>query len=331
MLELGGSSEDEAAVVRRIRTLSEVLWEGHASIPDVNRWLGNFTGKTEDYSAEEEQRHAVHLLSHFTYFGLREVRELLTALYRDLFRYEIIQSIRTAADDTTDATLLRSEYEKHLACTRFLGVGRPAESGTHLLYYFRQDNNLSNDLFPSPYQLLSETEDAGRTLIADATVERIVFIDDVLGTGAQAVQHNLDFIQHLLRAAKRSERKIEIWYLTLFAKSEGLEAVRGLGFDHVKAVHELQPSQLVFSDESHVYANPPAGITRDAGRQIAERYGADVAPGNGFGYGEGQLMLGLHHNVPDHTLPIFWVNESVKESVVRWEPMFRRYPKQLGE
>lgn len=326
MLELGGTDEDEAAVLRRIRVLSEVLWEGHGSVPDVNRWLQNFTGKTEHYSAEEEQRHAVHLLSHFTYFGLREVRELLKALYRDLFRYDIIQSIRASAADTTDATLLRREYDERLARTRFLGVGRPAESGTHLLYYFRQDNRLSNDLFPSPYQLLADTDDEGNPLLADATVERIVFIDDVLGTGSQAVQHNLDFIQHLRAAAQRSDRKIEIWYLTLFAKSEGLDAVRALGFDRVKAVHELHPSQLVFSDESHVYARPPAGITRDAGRDIAERYGVEVAPGNFFGFGDGQLMLGLHHNVPDHTLPIFWVNESV----VRWEPMFRRYPKQLG-
>lgn len=325
MIELGGADESDAAVRRRIKVLSDVLWEGNGTAPDVNRWLENFDGRTDGLTVECEQRNAVHMLSHFTYFGLTEVRELLVALYRDLFRYEVIQQIRTDAGGTADASALRAEYDKHLARTRFLGVGSPAESGTHLLYYFRQDNDLNNTLFPSPYQLLTST--SRRARIADKTVNRIVFIDDVLGTGVQAVKHNVDFVKHVRAAAKRDKLPIEIWYLTLFAKPGGLDKVRSLGFDRVAAVHELHRSQLVFSDESHVYADPPEGVDRETGRRVAERYGAEVAPGNALGYGDGQLLLGLHHNVPDHTLPIFWSDDEV----TRWEPVFRRYTKQLGE
>jgi len=327
MLEVGGADEDEASVRRRIKTLSELLWEGHGTAPDVNRWLRLFTGKTVDHSAAVEQLHAAHLLSHFTYFGLREVRELLTAMYRDLFRYEMIQRIRADSGGNSDAGFLQTEYAAQLERTRFLGVGNPSESGTHLLYYFRQDNGLDPSLFPEPYSILIESAQHGGSRIADDSIDRLVFVDDILGTGAQAVQHNVDFIDRVREAAGRSGQEIEIWYLTLFARPGGLARVRALGFDRVETVHELNLSQVAFSEESHVYSNSPPGIARDIGRAVAERYGADIAPGNSFGYGEGQLMLGLHHNVPDHTLPIFWM----ADGVVNWEPVFRRYRKELGD
>lgn len=323
MIELGGLDEDEASIRRRIHLLSDAIWEGNGSVQDVNLWLENFTGKTDECTAEEERLHAAHLLSHFTYFGLREVRELLKALYRDLFRYEMIQDIRDNARGSADPALLQAAFDVALSQTRFLGVGNPAESGTHLLYYFRQENRLSKNLFPNPYEMLIASREDGRFRIADPEVRRLVFIDDLVGTGRQAAEHNVAFINHLRDAALVSEQIVEIWYLTLFASPRGLESVREMGFDRVEAVHELSASQLAFSEESHVYAAPPTGISRDTGRAVAERYGADLAPGNSMGFGAGELVLGLHHNVPDNTLPIFWVHDAFGP----WNPMFRRYPK----
>ncbi|MFJ4174717.1 hypothetical protein [Microbacterium sp. NPDC089696] len=325
MIELGGLDEDLASIRKRIMVLSDSIWEGNGSTEDVNLWLENFTGKTDDVSAEVEQYHAAHLLSHFTYFGLRELRELLKALYRDLFRYALIQKIREASDGSADPKLLREAFDDALAQTRFLGVGNPAESGTHLLYYFRQENRLPKELFPNPYEVLRASHDEGFR-IADPMVRRLVFIDDVVGTGRQAAEHNVAFIDHVRRAAELSEQPIEIWYLTLFAAPKGMEIVKELGFDHSAAVHELNASQLAFSEESHVYAAPPEGISRETAKAIAERYGADLVIGDTTGYGDGELMLGLHHNVPDHTLPIFWVQRAYGP----WNPMFRRYPKELN-
>lgn len=324
MIELGGKDEDEASIRKRIMLLSDAIWEGNGGTEDVNLWLDNFTGKTEGVTQEVEQLHAVHLLSHFTYFGLREIRELLKALYRDLFRYEVIQEIRERAEGRSDPVFLREAFDEALARTRFLGVGNPAESGTHLLYYFRQENRLRKELFPNPYELLVTSPEDGRFRIADPEVQRLVFIDDVVGTGRQAAQHNVAFINHLSEAARLSEQQIEVWYLTLFADPKGMAKVQQLGFDHAAAVHELNSSQMAFSEESHVYASPPKGITREIGQAVADRYGADLAPGNSMGYGDGGLMLGLHHNVPDHTLPIFWVQKAFGS----WNPMFRRYPKE---
>ncbi|SFR56971.1 hypothetical protein SAMN04488591_2047 [Microbacterium azadirachtae] len=313
----------DEATVRRLKTMSETLWEGQGSIPAVDRWLENFDGKTEQYSADVERHHAAHLLSHFTYFGQREVKELLVSLYRDHFRYEIIQQVRRDAANSSDPTVLRAGFAERLQRTRFLGAGGPSESGTMLLYSFRQENKLDETLFPDRYQLFAPDGDKPFGRLADPTVERLVFIDDVLGTGTQAIKHSATFIPQIRQAAARSGRKIDIWYLTLFALPDGLTVVERLDYDRVDAVHLMTASQRAFSEESHVYADPPAGINRETGRAVAERYGISVAPGNCFGYEGGQLMLGLNHNIPDHTLPIFWASNTV----VPWHPIFTRHNK----
>lgn len=327
MIELGGTDEDEASIRKRIKLLSDTIWEGSGGQEDVNRWLENFTGQTAGVPAEIERLHAVHLLSHFTYFGLRELRELLKALYRDLFRYQVIQELRDNAGGRADAAFLQEAFDDVLSRTRFLGVGNPSESGTHLLYYFRQENRLRKELFPNPYELLTTSPEDGRFRLADGDVRRLVFIDDVVGTGRQAAQHNVAFMAHLRDAARLSEQSVEVWYLTLFGDARGMAKVQQLGFDHVAAVHELTASQLAFSEESHVYAAPPDGISREIAEEVASHYGGGLAPGNSMGYGDGGLLLGLHHNVPDHTLPIFWV----QEAFVPWTPVFRRYPKEQSK
>src|SRR5690349_19316795 len=112
-------------------------WEQRVLSPDIHAWLENFTGITE--SRDVERLHALFMLSHFMYFGSRELRELLRALYRDLFRYPIIASIRRRLKDSIDGHLINAEFQQELAKTRFIGVGNPSESGVHLLYYFRQE------------------------------------------------------------------------------------------------------------------------------------------------------------------------------------------------
>ena len=66
------------------------------------------------------------------------MRELMKALYRDLYRYPVIAKIRRSNNDTTDCIVIDRLFEEELNHTHFIGVGNPSESGCHLLYYFRQ-------------------------------------------------------------------------------------------------------------------------------------------------------------------------------------------------
>jgi hypothetical protein len=57
-------------------------------------------------------------------------KEMLISLYRDFIEYPIRQKFLNEVD-------VEKLFKEELNQTRFLGMGNPAESGAHLLYYFR--------------------------------------------------------------------------------------------------------------------------------------------------------------------------------------------------
>ena len=97
-------------LLAKIKTLNETVWEDQATEPKVQEWLGNFN--THHSESHDERLHALFLLSNFIFFGLREMRELLKAMYRDLYKYPIIQSIRVANSNTTDIAFISSEFDR---------------------------------------------------------------------------------------------------------------------------------------------------------------------------------------------------------------------------
>lgn len=311
----------EAGLQKRIQVLSDEVWEHSVEGEDVRRWLTNFVGSalTEDL----ERLHALYLLANFNYFGLREVREMLKSIYRDLFRYPIVQTIRSARGGTRDPALIAQGFATELDGTRFLGMGNPSESGGHLLYYFRQTNQLSKNHFIHEHEVLEEAIGVTPNSFAIKNLKRLVFIDDLMGSGDQAVEYSRKVVTHFRAVAHAQSVDLKMSYFTLFASQDALDRVRKLPFDSVEAVHVLSESERAFSTTSRLYALPPAGITSSDARLFAETYGKAIAPGFPLGWKDGQLLLGLHHNVPDNSLPIFWVSEEWSS----WEPVFPRFRK----
>ena len=78
------SLDNTNAIYEKVMVLNERLWENRATRPAVDQWLANFTGAC--MPRETERQHALYLLSKFLYFGQDEVRELLRAMFQDLFR-----------------------------------------------------------------------------------------------------------------------------------------------------------------------------------------------------------------------------------------------------
>jgi hypothetical protein len=316
------SPAEEDLVIEVLR-LSRSAWSGVVNDADIARWLENFEGEVR--SRDDERLQALHVLRHFTYFGAQEVRELLRSMYRDLFRYPLVQEIRRRNSWTTDAAVVKTEYQEELRHTRFVGMGNPADSGSHLLYYFRQQNELHRDLFVYPHELLSGPASDPDTTFAVADLRRVVFVDDLLGSGQQAEEYSRTVLADLREVQRRTGSSLRLIYLVLFAKERGLSVARGSEFDDVLAVHELDDSQSAFSSTSRVYAGNAAPGDRAMGHEIFATYGEKLFPGHGLGYREGQMLLALHHNVPDNTLPVFW-----RDLIVRsWSTLFTRYAKDV--
>lgn len=317
------SDNDWRAVwLDKIKTLNERVWESRADMPTIEGWLANFADDWDD--TPSERLHALYLLSHFMYFGDEEIRILLKSMFRDLYKYPIVEFLREESEGTLNAAILQMKFISELGGTRFLGIGNPAESGTHLLYYFRQENALMKELFIHTHQIFDGRIDAANVGLANPTARRYVLIDDFCGSGDQATEYSDKVITAIRDAASRSDIAVELCYYVLFATTNGLAKIRSSAdFDRVAAVYELDDSYRTFDSESRYFRTHPSPIDRDFAHQMCQTYGASLWPAFPLGYRDGQLMIGFHHNTPDNALPVLWADTTTPP----WTPMFRRYHK----
>lgn len=315
-------TDEMGLLYEKIKTLNEHLWEGRADRPTVDLWLGNFTGSHA--SPEEERHHALYLLSKFLYFGQSEIRQLLRAMFQDLVRHPLSVEARDSLGDKADFDCVHSKFLEELNRTRFLGLGNPAESGTHILYDFRLVNQITLDLFVSPHDLFTGALNKPGTRWAFPKVHRLIFIDDFCGSGSQAVGLGQKLVPLMREVASISNVEIEVWYLTLLATTQGLTNVkRRKLFDNVESVSELDDTYRVFGANSQMYVRAPNGLDKTAAEGIARHYGRNLQRRHPLGFRDSQLMLGFHHNIPNNTLPIF----SRERRDPPWHPIFPRFEK----
>jgi len=312
---------------QKIYAYFQTIWREKWSEGIDSQWLSNFEDLDDD-TREKEKINMLYLLSKFMYFGNSEVRQLLLALYRDLFKYPIIASIRKRNGDTRDLHLIEAEFKQELNATRFLGVGNPSESGVHLLYYFRQEAKLSKEHFINTSEIFSTNkvdEVIGgisrtylKTNLKDSHIKRYIFIDDFCGSGSQAKSYLKEVVQNI----KFENSTAEVSYFMLFGIEKGVESVRSLNiFDKVEAVFTVDDTFKAFSPNSRYFkVHIDDQIEKDYSKITASKYGKTLfyPP---LGHDNCELLIGLFHNTPDNSLPIFW---SEKDG---WKPIFKRYNK----
>lgn len=321
----GAQKDDWYSLRKRVLVLNERAWDGRLEWPTVERWLENFNGDS-GVDVATERLHALYLLSQMMYFGSREIRVLLRALYTDLVLAPLIQLARKRLGGSRDeAAVLNKTYEC-LAKTRFLGVGNPSESGVHLLYYFRQENGLPKSMFSDAASIFSRRTVDGeiRTVLREEDVERYIFLDDLCGSGETAEKYSEDLLPRILSVG----REVDLHYYSIFATSAGMSRVRekSLFAERSGAVFELDESYRSLSVSSRYLSVLPESISRDLLLRINQYYGNMVCPGNPGGFEDGQLLLAFNHNTPDNTLPIIW-RDPENGSPVPWISALKRYPK----
>jgi hypothetical protein len=305
---------DEQYLRKKIKRLSEAVWEGRAKRAEVDDWLSSFSAS--NFRSINEQIHMLHLLSNFLYFGIQEIRELLKCLFQTLCLRPLIQEIRKTNGDTIDLGLIERELRLAVNRTRFLAVGNPSESGQHLLYYFRQENKLVADLFPNHFELpgFSSVD----PFHGPASVDRYIFIDDLCGSGQQIET----FANRVIKPLAAAHPNAQIAYLPLFATKDGLEYTKATTeFNHVNCLMELDDTFSCFSSVSRFYSD---NTLREQAEAICRHYGSILWARHPLGYRNCQLAIGFNHNTPDNTLPVFWAESP---SLPGWSPIFRRYVK----
>lgn len=305
-----------------IKVLVRHAWDDELRWPEISKWLDNFKG--EVVSEQEEHLYVLYVLTRFMYFGRRQVREMLRSLYRDHFEAPLKQFIRKENGDTQNLGLIHQRYYEELESTRFLGVGNPAESGAHLLYYFRQINKLPKNLFAD---ISSAFEPQVRNGVEigytskNAAVKRYVFFDDLVGSGSQVEE----YLGGCLPSIREESPHAEISYMCLFGTEEGMRVVNGPDLFNGKAIclFSLDDSFKAFESGSRHFTGAPAWFRPEIMREIALHYGNKLWAQYPLGYKSGQLLISFSHNTPDNVPPIFWDSGDV----FPWNPVFLRYGK----
>lgn len=312
----------------RITVLNVRSWENKLQWNTVERWLGNFNGRSS-HSQDVEQLHALYLLSQFMYFGGREVRVLLKALYREMIVVPFIQRARVSLGGSRSLNSIKDELENLLNATKILGIGNPSESGPHLLYFFRQENSLSKDHFMSASEIVEATRDDSGSFtrkIRHEAVTDYFFIDDVCGSGDTAKKFSKTVLEEI--EAMTGKKKIKFHYYSIFATQDGIKEVRDntIFGENCGAIYELDGTFSTLSQNSRFLKNPPHDIDPAVVRDVCLHYGNLLWPSMPRGYDNNELMLGFGHNTPDNTLPIFW-GHSDHYASIPWEPAFHRHLK----
>jgi hypothetical protein len=256
------------------------------------------------------------------YFGSRQMRALLKAMYRDKYKYPIVEQVRRANADTVDAAIIQPRFQETLDATRFLGVGNPSESGVHLLYYYRQENQLKKKYFINAHEIFSV--EGGNRVLRYPSVTRYVFIDDFCGSGSQGKRYSKDILAEL----KTLSPDCVAAYHVLFATTEGLRVLREeTKFDSAECIYELDSTFKCFGGDSRYFSKPIEGIDKTEVEAMCRKYGSQLDRTAPLGFSDCQLLIGFHHNTPNNTLPIIWFDEPGGPP---WTPIFRRYSKYFG-
>jgi hypothetical protein len=148
--------------------------------------------------------------------------------------------------------------------------------------------------------------------------ERVVIVDDFVGTGATAVRRLSEHAAVIREAAQITGRPVVLGVACAF--QEGQRHIDQWISDNDLLVTTAVGEMLASTDRAF---NEGAGIFESADdRLVAKRLFEDVARGLGstepLGTGEQEALVVFEHNCPNNTLPLLW------KKTEAWTPLFER-------
>lgn len=282
---------NEEELFRQIMLTIESVWGSRLSSKDIEKWLSNFDGSV--FSLDYERRLALYLLANFVYYNEAEVRHLCRTLFSDYIHYMLL------GEENGNSSDLESKLGSIVNTSCFCPLGKPGESGSLVLYFFRQENNIATIQISDP-------------LRPPAFAKTIVYVDDATISGDEARNY-------LLMVDKKKNNVL----LAFVSTMEAIEVLRAKDIQVISCVIMDERSKC-FSNEATLYIDFKDSF--DDCRRFAEEYGKKSMtyqdnPVEPLGYKNGQYTFGFFYNTPDNTLPIFWADNK------EWTPIMRRYEK----
>lgn len=306
--------------LRTILTLDRRIWRQRMSEPRIAEFETQFDGSFADQRLERIL--AIELLSRFTYYGDDEVKSLVRSLYRDHYRYPLIEEHREQNADTVDRRLIVDHIEACLNGTRFMPLGESSGSGSLIAYHFRTQNSLPQSLFSSPSEIMDLASAELRQ------IRRLVVLDDICGSGGSALRFASRKLSPIAsRFQAEGFEQPALLYLALCGTEGGLQAVREGPYARAEAAVFFDVTYRVCGPESRYFGERRNrhgdAIDLAEGTTVLRGYGERLFPAHPLGFNDGQLLIGFAHNVPNNSLPVMWSTAGDPP----WLPPFERHGK----
>jgi MoaA/NifB/PqqE/SkfB family radical SAM enzyme len=261
-----------------------------------------FLKKFENEFTEENLINAKKWLEQFPFFKwkLCALNLLSEIIYLDEKKIE--DKLRQLTKYMGDGDFVISEIE---------GI---AKSSAHLFYPLNKITTMSSKNFiPSKSLNPSDKRD-------------IVFIDDMIGTGNQAIK----YIDILKSNGNIIDQKLN--YFAIVGLHDGIEKLKeaktnGIPlFKKVEVVDEIENKAF---DTGYIFTTN-SGDAKD----IVSKIGEQLSENMPLGYEDSQALVFFRHNTPNNSLPIFWASGECKlfeyfdvDVSVKWNPLFPRKEK----
>lgn len=294
------ASLNRTEIETEIIKVSHVAWDAPLSHTNITTWLNNFNGSALG-SADAERNLAIRLLASITYYNQDDVRCFCQYIFSEYIHRKLIEYQITGVFQDKD---IEDRIDHILDSTMFLALGNSSESGSNILYYFRQANHLTKNLF--------EREPR-------AGIDNLVFVDDVTISGVQA----MTYIPRMTQVFSAKH----IYFLTFLATDTAISDLKPLNVETIYG-NLLTNRERCFEPESYVFSGKKIEKFRLVTAAMCDFYGSIITKGHPevdsfpFGHDQSQSMLCFFYNTPDNTLPIFWCDGH------GWKPIFKRYLKE---
>ena len=191
-------------------------------------------------------------------------------------------------------------------------VDGPGKSGASYASLYAEENGILAER-------VIEKSALERTLARLDEVQALVFIDDFLGTGSQAVTYLEELRPILARVVAKPG--VKAYFLAVAGFGKAQDRVK----DHLESwqipveVRVLKPmgeADRLFSDSSLAFPDPAVRLEAEA---VARSYGSRIVVSHPLGFEGLGARVVFESSIPNNDPPILWGNGK------GWKPLFERF------
>lgn len=295
---------DRDAILERKKLENEMYIRSDEIVSLVNSW-GSFQGRkiTEDlvrnwlnqFGENSNQRLILQLLKHLKFYSHEIIIAKLEQSHVEVRR---------------DSKLLLKENQKKRDDIIVSYLGAEGKSGLEYARLYAKVNDIYIGNVKNFEKIVKEE-------ISDQKIQKIVFVDDFVGTGSSVCES----LEKLCKSNPTIKTKNYLFFLiAICGFKEGQikieEKIKELEISMKVIICDLlDEDDKCFSADSFIFDD---ATQRENAKKLAYGYGEKLVKDNPLGYGGCEAVVVFENTCPNNTLPILW--KEAKD----WTPLFKR-------